>query len=236
MGRTPRTRLPEGVTIERDGRPINLARVIDKHQDGTPITAADRFLQIVALGEALTVAAAAATLSIDTVLEHLKAGAMLGHLINNGDRSEQLLTPKEKAKLDFHRGFTDAYAKGVAYQAGLRNQIMRGGTKVETRTVTTRTATDGTVERTEVVRTETLGPDAATVRWFAERRWPTEFGTRITVDTPTDPLELEDDDLVQVMLAAAEQYLADQTTTTAGVIDTTIATDAGTRAHTNGSH
>lgn len=233
-----RTKLPPGVTIERDGRPLNLTRVIDHTADGTPITAAERFLQIVALGEMLTVAAAAATLSTDTVLEHLKAGAFIAHQINNGDRTELALTPKEKEKLKFHRGFTEAYAKGVAYQAGLRNQIMRGGTQVVTRTTTTRTTSAGT-ETTEVVKVETLGPDPATIRWFAERRWPHEFGTRLTIDTDdrvTDPLDVDDTDRVAAMLQAAEAFL-EQATPAPAVIDTTTHDDASSAAqhpHRNG--
>lgn len=224
----PRPKLPGGHTIHTDHRPINLARVIDHDANGNPITSAERFNQIVAMGESLHVAAACAAISLDTATDHIKAGALIAHDLARGTRTETLLPPKDQVKLAFHRGFTEAYARGMAFHAGLRAQVMRGGGTITTRTTTTRSIPnpDGgepVVETTQVVKTEQIAPDPATIRWFAERRWPEHFGARLTItgEPAVDPMDIPEPDRIAAMIEAAEAYLADQSDTSGDVIETT---------------
>jgi hypothetical protein len=206
--------------LDRRGQPLAITRTIGHHPDGTPITAGDRFCQIIATGEMIAVACAAAGMSTDTWKRIQRRGLQLEADLIAGRRTERNLTPEERAVRDFCAKVQIAEADAITLHAAIRANAIRGGQTITTITRTERVQPDGSVNVETRTETKTLPPDMATARWFAERRWPQYYGQLIRLEGPAldgEDLSTVDDDAMVELREAAERLAALR----AGAIETT---------------
>jgi hypothetical protein len=130
----------------------------------------------------------------DRVAEAVRLGGSLA----DGALRAGVSTPQLHAWVRSGNRLTSAVETGA-----LRRKDLNAQQKAEVRTITVRTDANGNeIDRYE--RTEHLAPDAATIRWRLERRWPDEWAARqrlevsgpdgapLQVDVATRAAELAD--------------------------------------------
>lgn len=190
------------------GRPLAINQIIDRDDQGNPVLARRRFLDVISLGEPVSIAAECAGLTKHTVSRLLSQGAILAHYIAQGRRDPATLTNTEQDLLAFSRDFTTASTRGQTLLAGLRNRMMRGGTVLRTTTTVTRQTPEGE-ETVTTVREETLGPSERMLMWHAERSKPDAFGThlRVIVDSPPALFEPSDEDRLAFLVDDAAAFV-----------------------------
>lgn len=162
------------------GRPSKIDQVVAHDSDGNPITAHDRIIQALRLGDYLETAAAAAGVTKDSVYHWLRTGADTTARQNRATTLGQKFQPTK-----FQRqcqAFSDAVARATAewHLSALTTleQLARGGRTA--RTITEKRDGNGDlVERT--VRTEELPPNAQVLEWRLTRRFPHVYSPRVDV-------------------------------------------------------
>lgn len=188
---------------------------------GTPITVADTIVRAVRAGNYIEAASAMAGVNKDTVYRWLREGArhrLAAEATDDPDTYLNNLGPNDQGYVRFSDAVAQAQAEAEAEDVALLQSLARGGRTLEHRTV--KTLADGSTEST--VRSEVLPPDAATIRWRLERRFPDRWGRQRLEVTGAEggPVELSIDEkraavadlLDQVATAAAEAVMPDDPT------------------------
>lgn len=148
------------------GRPSTIDKAVAEI-DGQPIAAADHIVALVAAGNYVETAAAAAGISKETLYEWLRVGAQ-------AHQKDGRLTKHEARCREFSDAVATALARSEAEAVARLDLMARGGAKA--RTITTRTVGDKVVEITEKI--EVLAPSVAAETWRLERRFGKRWGRK----------------------------------------------------------
>lgn len=149
--------------------------IVDHSRD---VTAAERVVQLVGIGTHIDHAGAAVGLSPIEVRGWMRDGLNVLNEVSNGKAWEHC-TYDERALATFAHAAIKAEGEWIGQQQALLEALARGGMEA---TVVTETV-DGAgrlLDRT--TKTSKLAPDARVVMWRLERRYPTVYGSRATVD------------------------------------------------------
>jgi hypothetical protein len=205
----------------RDGAPLAIERIIGKHPDGTPITAGDRLIQVIRLGEFVQVALHAAGLDKTTWIRLQRTAATLEYDLSRGARREHNLTKDEQLVRAFYNRYLQAEADALVRHAEILDRLVEGAT-ITTVTRTERIDKDGAVTVETRTETKPVGPDPQTVRWRMSIRWPQFYSQKIQLAGDPrdigDALTPEADDEAMAELREAAERLA---ALRAGAIETT---------------
>ena len=157
---------------------------------------------------------------MQTVKDTLKAGTRIATLIATGRRTHAALTADEQRQLSFSETYAQANADAIARLTALAMHHIAGGGTITT--ITTVEGQDGKI--TTTTKTQTVGPDAAMLRWWMERRWPLVFGPDAPEHTPVADgftMDPDDDDRLALILERAREAAAVAPADALDVIDTT---------------
>lgn len=181
------------------GRPPSLTRVVDRAEDGSPITAAEKVVNLTReIWAPWEYVAKAAGLAPGTLNNWVTAGGKARAKLARGEK----ITPYERQYVVFLDSLEKAEGDAVAARLGFINQVAAGGwTKTKRVEKTTK---DGDVEVT--VTTETADPVWQAAAWQLERRRHDLFGrSRIEVTgadgAPLVPKEDRAEELAQALEA-----------------------------------
>lgn len=154
-------------------RPIGIPSTIDDivsyTDDGVPVTAAERIIQILDTGDTLNTAAHAALTDVTTIQDWVEKGAAASKKRSQGIR----LTANERRWLAFSLEVGAAQAR--ARERYLRTVYEDGTQGTTRRTTSTKTDAAGAVVE-QVERVEQIPPNPVTAQWMLERRWWRDFG------------------------------------------------------------
>lgn len=177
-----------------------LLQPLAHRDDGTPVMIPDRVAEAVRLGGSLADGALRAGVSTPQLHAWVRSGNRLTSAVETGALRRKDLNAQQKAEVALAATVETAASEGKLLLLGLLERLSRGA---EVRTITVRTDANGNeIDRYE--RTEHLAPDAATIRWRLERRWPDEWAARqrlevsgpdgapLQVDVATRAAELAD--------------------------------------------
>lgn len=186
------------------GRPTKIDQVvayIGRGDDRRGVTAADRIVESLRMGDYFETAAAAAGVTKETAYHWLRTGADANAQLNRANLHGRK-PPRLTKFQDQCRSFSDAVAAATAewHASALTTLELlgRGGmkvTKVSERTEVVRQPDGSTVEQVVERRTttETLAPNAAVLMWRLTRRFPDRYGHRVELvpgnDLVVDPLD-----------------------------------------------
>lgn len=207
------------------GRPPKLNTVVLTRDgpDGRKIkvTAAERIVEALRIGEYVETAAALANVDKTTVYEWLKVGAHAHDLVGRQGATLKSLTQHQRDCMEFSNAVAEAQAAARVEDVATLAEVATGGRQIVT-TTTKRNAQGEVIEHTTKV--ETAQPNVAALTWRLERRWPDDWGRRrIELSGPDGeaiPVEVRASSLV----AALRQHKGQQ-----DAIDTT-ATETDDRA------
>jgi hypothetical protein len=203
------------------GRPpkINTVVLTRPNPEGGPaikVTAGQRIVEAMRIGEYVETAAALAGVDKRTVYEWLKVGAQAHDAVNRQGRTLKSLTQHQKDCMEFSHAVDEAQAAARVEDVATLAELGRGGRKVIT-TTTKRDGVDGKVLE-HVTRTETTQPDARVLMWRLERRHPDEWGRRRLevsgVDGEPIPIEVRASSLVAALRQHQGKDEAIETTAT----------------------
>lgn len=188
------------------GRPPKLNTVVLTREgpDGNQIhvTAAQRIIEALRIGEYVETAAALANVDKTTVYEWLKVGAHATDQITRQGKHLRDLTRHQRDCMEFSHAVAEAQALARTDDVATLAEVARGGRQIVT-TTTKRNADGQVLEHT--TRTETAQPNVAALMWRLERRWPDEWGRRrIEVSGPDGeaiPVEVRAQSLVAALRA-----------------------------------
>jgi hypothetical protein len=174
-----------------------LLQPLGTRDDGTPIMVGDRVAEAVRLGASLADGALRAGVSAPQLHTWVRSGNRLASALETGALRQRDLNAQQRAEVALAATVEQAASEGKLLLLGLLERLSRGA---EVRTITERIDAQGNVvERYE--RTEHHAPDAATIRWRLERRWPDEWAARQRLEvTGADGAPLQ----VDVATRAAE--------------------------------
>lgn len=194
------------------GRPPKLNTVV-LVRDGKRITAGERIVEALRIGEYVETAAALANVDKTTVYEWLKVGANAHDLVNRQGRTLKSLTKHQLDCMEFSHAVAQAQAAARVEDVATLAEVAQGGRQIVT-TTTKRNAEGEVIEHT--TRTETAQPNVAALTWRLERRWPEEWGRRrVEVSGPDgDPIPVEVRAQSLVAALKAHQGAIDTTATT----------------------
>jgi hypothetical protein len=151
------------------GIPTSIDDIVSYTDEGVPVTAGQRIIQILETGDTLHSAAHAAHIQVSTIQDWVENGAAAANKRSKGVR----LTANERRWLAFSTEVGAAQAR--ARERYLRT-IYEDGTQGTTRRSTsTKTDASGAVVET-VERVEQIPPNPVTAQWMLERRWWRDFG------------------------------------------------------------
>lgn len=183
------------------GRPPKLSQVIDHREDGTPVTAAEKVIELTrTVWSPMRYRAAHAGLTVPTINFWRREGGLARAAMARGEK----VTANQKRYAEFLTSLEKAEAEAVADRLAGIYSIAQGGHT--TTKVTTKTAADGSVETTETV--ETTAPNWTALAWILERRRPAEFGRRVEVTGAGGEPLIPKDDRADSIGAALEGFLA----------------------------
>lgn len=188
MVRRPRSfQEPQRTDPIEPRRPPEINRIIDRGPDGTDVTVADRIVISIRAGNYLATAAAAVAVTVYTVHEWLRIGALL--------RSERYANPEaiasdyEEACARFSVAVQRAEAEWEMQSSMLLERLARGGATHSI--TTTRTDAQGNVIES-ITKTEILPPNAQVLQWRLSRRHPDRYSERKEVSGPAGaPIAIE---------------------------------------------
>lgn len=187
------------------GRPPKINTVVltrDDPDSGRKIkvTAGERIVEALRIGEYVETAAELAGVSKRTVYEWLKVGAQATDAVERQGRTLKSLTQHQRDCMEFSHAVAEAQALARTDDVATLAQLARGGHPVVTTTVK-RNAEGQVIEHT--TRTETAQPNAAVLMWRLERRHPEDWGRRrIEISGPDGeaiPLEVRASSLVAAL-------------------------------------
>lgn len=187
------------------GRPPKLNTVVltrDHPESGrkVKVTAGERIIEALRIGEYVETAAELAGVSKRTVYEWLKVGAQATDAVERQGRTLKSLTAHQRDCMEFSHAVAEAQALARTDDVATLAELAHGGRQIVTTTVK-RDAEGKVVEHT--TRTETAQPNAAVLMWRLERRHPEDWGRRrIEISGPDGeaiPLEVRASSLVAAL-------------------------------------
>jgi hypothetical protein len=205
------------------GRPPKLDQVVDRRQDGSPVTASQKVVDLTrTVWAPWDVVAAHAGVTRDTLLAWRKKGGEARAKAMRGQR----LTPSERRYAEFLGDLEKAEGDAVAARLGLIQKEGQGGYPITTTTESTRQVLNKqgevvTLTERKVVTTTARGEWQAEA-WQLERRRPADFGRRVElVGAGGEPLvpKAERADALAEALEAYQRGLADGTARAKEVVD-----------------
>lgn len=145
---------------------------VTTNDDGTTtrVTVGEAIVRNLAAGGYVEQAAAACGIDKPTLYAWLKRGARARRKSLNGKGA---VPATDRQYVEFSNAVATGQVKPLTRAEATIAQLMAGGRTVRHETVKTNAAGE-VLERT--VRTETLAPDAASIRWWLERRWSKLYG------------------------------------------------------------
>lgn len=184
------------------GRPLKLDAIVGQTEDGQPITAGDRVLEL--------------TRTTWSPRRYIAAHAGLNHVTLNSWRREgglaraamargEKVTQNQRRLAAFLTAWEKAEAEAVAARLGVIREAAAGGW-VKTKTVTKVNADGEVVETTTT--TETLAPEWQAAAWMLERRRPEDFGRRVEVTGKDGSPLIPKEDRAGQLAASLEGFLA----------------------------
>lgn len=209
------------------GRPPKINTVVltrdDPHSGRkVKVTAGQRIIEAIRIGEYVETAAALAGVDKTTVYEWLKVGAGATDAVARQGRTLKSLTQHQRDCMEFSHAVAEAEALARTDDVATLAELGRGGRQMVTTTVK-RNPQGEVIEHT--TRTETAQPNAAVLMWRLERRWPAEWGRRrLEVSGPDGeaiPVEVRAAGLV----AALRQHQGDATAIETTGTETTVDDD-----------
>lgn len=183
------------------GRPPKLDAIVDRTEDGAPITAAEKVLELTrTVWSPRQYVAAHANLTVHTLNAWRKHGADARAALARGEK----VTPNAKRYAEFLTAWEKAEAEAVAARLRCIDDAAKGGW-VKRKTVTRTKGDEVEVTVTE----ETVAPEWQAAAWMLERRRPELFGRRTLEITGKDGAPLvPKDERADSMAAALEGFLA----------------------------
>lgn len=158
-------------TLKRPvGAPTTIDDIVHYTEDGIPVTAAERIIQVLETGEFLHAACVAAATDGSTLNQWIDKGSDAARKRGRGER----LTANERRYLAFALEVGAAQARGRERIIGSISAAAAGAVKKITQTKKDK---DGNVVET-IERTEELPGDVNAAQWIAERRWNRDWGRR----------------------------------------------------------
>lgn len=199
----PKRRSPGG--RPQEGRPPKLDQVVDHTDDGRPVTAAEKIIELTrTVWAPWDLVAKAAGVTPQSVSFWRREGGLARGKLARGEK----VTPNQRRYAEFLSALEKAEGQAVADRLGIIHGAAEGG-RQRTKVVEKTTVRDGVevIERT--VTTTTDAPEWTAAAWMLERRLTALFGrTRVEVTgadgAPLVPKEQRADDLA----AALEGFLA----------------------------
>lgn len=145
-------------------------------RDGKPVTALERVVQLMEIGNYLEPALRQVGINKSSAYRwfEMAARAEAATTAAKEAGTTYKLSPDERAAIEWRAAVWDAEARGQSHLLAILEQESRGG--LEVKTVTEKTLPDGSVERTE--RIEYTRPNVAAITWRLERRHPELWGRR----------------------------------------------------------
>lgn len=183
------------------GRPPKLDQVIEHDEEGNPVTAGQKVIELTrTVWSPARYVAASAGISAVTLNTWRKEGGLARGKIARGEK----VTANERRYAEFLVALEKAEAEAVDSRLGIIEKCAAGGW---TRTKTVTKIRDGQVVES-VTTEETATPEWTAAAWLLERRRPADFGRRVEVTgaggTPLIPKE----DRIDALAAALEGYQA----------------------------
>jgi hypothetical protein len=175
------------------GRPPKLGTIVlvrDDPETGRPtrITAAQRIIEVLRIGEYVETAAAIAGVDKTTIYEWLRIGAAATDMVHRQGKRPAELTSHQRRCMEFSHAVDEAQALARTDDVAALAELGQGGRQIVT-TTTKRDAEGKVLEH--VTRTETAQPNAAVLMWRLERRHP---GGKETPGWGRKPLEISGPD------------------------------------------
>ena len=202
------------------GRPPKINTVVLVREDPesgrkVKVTAGERIIEVLRLGEYVETAAAIADVDKTTIYEWLKVGATAHDLVARQGRTLKSLTQHQRDCMKFSHAVAQAQALARADDVATTLQLARGGHQIVSTVI--KRDKDGQVLE-HVTRTETAQPDGAMLRWRLERRFPEDWGRRrIEISGPDGeaiPVEVRAKSLVAALRQHQGTHEAIETTGT----------------------
>lgn len=162
--------------MPRTGRPSSLLAVVDREKN---TTTADRIVDLLRAGNYVETAAAAAGVDKTTLYDWLKQGARLSRDLAAQRTRRRDLSQHQRALVDFSNAVADAQAESESRDVMRLAQLANGGLPQVVETV----KVDGNgavIERT--TKTEQTLPNAQVLEWRLERRHPTKWGRKQSLE------------------------------------------------------
>jgi hypothetical protein len=145
---------------------------------GGTVAVWDRAADVIRLGGNYTDAAVRVGVAKFTFADWLRQGARLVAGVASGGIDAADLDAHQRGLVNLVEAVDRAESEAKLVYLGLLDRVARGQ---DVRVVTVKVDAQGQeIERSE--RTEQRGPDAATIRWRLERRWPEEFAPRVRAE------------------------------------------------------
>lgn len=187
-----------------NGRPPKLDQVVDRRGDGTPVTAAEKVLEMTrTVWAPWDICAKAAGISTATLTTWRREGGLARGKIARG----QKVNANERRYAEFLSDLEKAEAEAVRSRLAKIEEVGKGGwTRTKTvEKVIVRDGEETVVERTTT--TETADPVWTAEAWLLERRRPLDFGrTRVEVTGAGGAPLLPKEDRVAALTEALEAY------------------------------
>lgn len=190
------------------GRPpkINTVVLVRPAQGDQPeqrVTAGQRIVEALRIGNYVETAAALAGVDKTTVYEWLKVGATATDLVHRQGKRMKDLTQHQRDCMAFSHAVAEAEAASEVEDVAELAALGRGGRQVTT--TTTKRDADGKVIE-HVTKVETTQPNAQVLEWRLERRHPDKYGRRRLEISGPDGEAIPVDVRVAALVAAARQH------------------------------
>ncbi len=182
------------------GRPSKIGQVVDHREDGSPITAGEKVVELTrTVWAPWRYVASQAGISLVTLDNWRDQGGQARAKMARGEK----VTANQRAYAKFLGDLEKAEAEAVSARLSLIELAAKGGA-IRTKTVT-KTDPDGSVVVTETV--ETIAPEWTAAAWQLERRRPAEFGRRVEIIDEERANRLSKEERLDRIAEAAQTYL-----------------------------